>query len=659
MHRFAPFAVVAALLPCAVRAGPPPQPLPLETFFRNPEFDNVLLSPSGRYLATITRLKPLPEARNIVVFDVDEAEARTITGYDRSDVDWFFWAGDERLVFKLDRDYDALGGQNRFLGIYGVDRDGGGGMRLDDPEVRRGTSVIPRIVPGLREHVDRVAGARPSASELLVTRRDPRTPLPEVYRLDLERGGLTRVAANAHEVRKWVADNDGEVRAAIGPAPGSDPLRQVLWYRDDSERDWKAILEFDLQDLDVLGFQRGDKRLLVASRIGRDRFALFELNPHTGALGEPLVEDPEYDVYQRSSSYLARAADGKPLFYQYVADKPRTIFFDDEWRERQSVIDGTLRDTVNTIVGWSENERRFLVYSWSDRQPGRYYLYEPAEKRLEELLSSRSWIDPAAMRPMQPFRIKGRDGTLLHGYLTLPEPRERAPALVVYPHGGPFGVRDVWGFDPAVQFLASRGYAVLQVDFRGSTGYGREHERAGYRRWGLEMQDDVTDAVTWAVESGQVDGRRICIYGAGYGGYSALMGLIRTPKLYRCAIDYGGPVDLGLLYRTNVANHGADEAASQWWRMTLGDPETDKERFFDTSPISHIDQIDSPLLVIHGQLDDRVSIEHYKRLTNALERAGKDFDFLVKQYAGYGYHAEANQIELYRKIQPFLARYLQ
>lgn len=634
---------------------------PIENFFRTPEFDDVALSPSGRYLAAITRLKQLPEGRNIVVFDMDGAAARAITSYDRNDVDWYVWAGDERIVFKLDRDDDASVGQNMYLGIYAVQRDGKAGERLDDPQMRerKGRLNVPRIgVP--REQVERVMGADDPHGQLLLAKRDEHTPLPEVYRLDLDRGGLTRVATNDNGIRRWISDNAGHVRAAIGAPNSARGLRQILYYRSDEQSDWKPLLEFDLQELEVFGFTNGDRKLLVVSRLGRERFALLELDPATGRFGEPLAEDPEYDVYYRGTSYLARANDGRPLYYEYMADKPRTVFFDKAWRERQAAVDATLKDTVNTIIGWSDDEKRFLIYATSDRQPARYYFYEPATKRFEELLSSRSWIDPAAMRPMQPIRFKARDGVILHGYLTLPTKSDQPPPLVVYPHAGPYGVRDTWGFDPDVQFLASRGYAVLQVDFRGSGGYGRTHEQSGYHRWGLEMQDDLSDAVAWTIAQGKADPTRVCIYGAGYGGYAALMGLIKTPKLYRCGVDYGGPVDLALLYRTNVegSGEGSDDAARVWWSMTIGEPGESGARFFDTSPLLHVDQIRSPVLVIHGQLDERVQIEHYRRLVGELQRRNKVFDSMVKEHEGYGYHAEDNQVELYDKIEEFFRKYL-
>jgi len=647
----------AGLAAGIVHAGPAPT---IETFFRTPEFDDVVLSPSGRYLAAVARLKQLPDGRNIVVFDVDAAAARAVTAYDRSDVDWLVWAGDERVVFKRDSDYSASADQSMYSGVYAVDRDGKNGRRLDDPPLReRRGRLAPRGGMSMEGQVERLPGTRASATEMLITKRGMDSARPEVYRLDLARGGMARIVANDHDIRKWVADNAGRVRVAIGAPSGTD-LRQILWYRPDEIQDWKPLLEFDLQDLDVLGFQTGDRRLLVASRVGRERFALLELDPETGRYGPPLVEDAEYDVYHRGTSYFARAADGRPLFYQYMADKPRTVFFDEVWRERQAAIDATLKGTVNTIVGWSDDERRFLIYSWSDRQPGRYLLYEPTDKRMEELLSTRAWIDPDAMQPMQPIKLKARDGILLHGYLTLPAKAARLPPLVVFPHGGPYGVRDTWGFDPGVQFLASRGYAVLQVEFRGSGGYGRSHEHAGYHRWGLEMQDDLSDAVAWAGKQGNVDANRTCIYGAGYGGYAALMGLIRTPKLYGCGIDYGGPVDLALFYRSNVSGgpSGTDDAARTWWRMTIGDPGENGARFFDTSPLMRVSEIQSPVLVIHGQLDGRVQIEHYKRLTSELQKRRKAYDSMVKEHEGYGLHAEASQIELYEKVEEFLGRYL-
>ncbi len=232
--------------------------------------------------------------------------------------------------------------------------------------------------------------------------------------------------------------------------------------------------------------------------------------------------------------------------------------------------------------------------------------------------------------------------------------------LIVHPHGGPYGVRDSWGFNPDVQFLASRGYGVLQIDYRGSGGYGWEHQTAGYKKWGLEMQDDLTDGVMWAVEKGITGPNRVCIYGASYGGYATLMGVVKTPDLYTCGIDYVGVVDLSQLHKEvkkdfNVAGL---ELAQVWFENYVGSPSEDKDRFFATSPINHVEKIQAPLLVIHGRLDFTVDIEHYRRLIGELKKHNKPHDKLMKRYEGHGFYVEQNKIELYTKIEEFLARNL-
>ena len=266
------------------------------------------------------------------------------------------------------------------------------------------------------------------------------------------------------------------------------------------------------------------------------------------------------------------------------------------------------------------------------------------------------WINPEQMSQMQPIAFEARDGLTIPGYVTIPKDRKEGEAvpLIVNPHGGPFGVRDVWGFNPEHQFFASRGYAVVQVNYRGSGGYGRAFEQAGYGKWGREMQDDISDAVTYLVEEGIADPNRVCIYGGSYGGYATMAGLTFTPDLYQCGINYVGVTDVGLLF-DSMPRHW--EPLKELMKVQIGDP--DDGAFMDSiSPVAHVENIDDPILIVHGRRDPRVVIEHAEKLRREMRKMEKPFEWLVKGNEGHGFSKEDNRIELYTKMDSFLAEHL-
>jgi dipeptidyl aminopeptidase/acylaminoacyl peptidase len=269
---------------------------------------------------------------------------------------------------------------------------------------------------------------------------------------------------------------------------------------------------------------------------------------------------------------------------------------------------------------------------------------------LKKICELAEWIHPEEMAEMKPIEYSSRDGLKIHGYLTMPRENDGKPvAMVVMPHGGPRW-RDTWGFDPAVQFLANRGYAVLQINFRGSSGYGRTFLKAGYKQWGLKQQDDITDGVKWAIEHGHADPKRIAIFGTSYGGFAALTGLEKTPELYRCGISYAGVCDLLhdlstvpdlKIFKTMVAE-------------TIGDPKRDKQQLKDTSPIAHLDKIRVPVFLASGELDPKVPIANQRAMAKTLEKEGKLYAFMVKADEGHGFHKERNRIEFWTKVDEFL-----
>jgi dipeptidyl aminopeptidase/acylaminoacyl peptidase len=292
------------------------------------------------------------------------------------------------------------------------------------------------------------------------------------------------------------------------------------------------------------------------------------------------------------------------------------------------------------------------VFVYSDTSPGDYYLFDTQTKKADFVRAARSWIQPQLMRPMLPIEVTARDGLKLHGYLTRPAGEGPHP-LVVLPHGGPHGVRDVWGFDWEVQLLASRGYAELQVNFRGSEGYGMDFAAAGYGQWGASMQDDVTDATRWAIEQEIAHADRICIYGASYGGYTALMGAAREPKLYRCAIGYVGVYDLELMFKSGDIPDSRSGLA--YLRKVLGEDSADLQA---RSPVNLADRIEVPVLLIHGKEDWRADYKQAKRMRSALESNTKPFEWMSLSREGHGVYDEETRREVYERILAFLDKHL-
>jgi dipeptidyl aminopeptidase/acylaminoacyl peptidase len=364
-----------------------------------------------------------------------------------------------------------------------------------------------------------------------------------------------------------------------------------------------------------------------------------------------VFEHPQVDVGHVVYSRLRRRLTGA----MYEAERLEYGFLDPTRAALQALVDERLPGRENTLVSHSRDERRYVVHSGSDRTLGAYWLLDAEERRLDPICELSPWLPEERMAPMEPVRLTSRDGLPLRGYLTLPPDRPRRDLpLVLNPHGGPWA-RDSWGFQPDVQFLASRGFAVLQVNFRGSAGFGRKFLEAGFGQWGLAMQDDLTDSVRWAIEQGIADPRRVAIYGGSYGGYATLAGLVRTPDLYACGASYVGVSNLFTWY----------ESIPPYWRPyremlheMVGHPERDAERMRATSPFFHADRIRVPVLVAQGANDPRVPQAESDQIVSALRARGLSVEYMVKDDEGHGFHNEENQFDFYRALERFLLRHL-
>jgi dipeptidyl aminopeptidase/acylaminoacyl peptidase len=449
-------------------------------------------------------------------------------------------------------------------------------------------------------------------------------------------------------VQSWHTDHDGRLRLAVT----TDGVNTSLLFRRQEADPWRTVATYNYKEYArPCLFTFDNRSLYVSSNVGRDRAAIFEYDLESGREGRLVFEHPEVDVGHVLHSKKRRLITGAA----YETDRLRLEFFDEERSRLQRFVDERLPGHDNLFTSHSRDETRWVVHSCSDRTRGSYHLLDTRAMTLTRLFDISPWIDETKMAPMKPIRYEARDGLAIHGYLTLPGGGDSGKLpLVVNPHGGPWA-RDSWGFNPEVQFLASRGYAVLQINFRGSAGYGRRFLEAGFGQWGLAMQDDVSDGVAWAVDQGVADPERIAIYGGSYGGYAALSGLTSTPELYACGISNVGVSNLFTWI----------ESIPPYWKPYLemlyemvGHPRRDAERLRETSPFFNAERIGVPLLVAQGANDPRVPQQESDQIVEALRGRGVPVEYMVKKDEGHGFQSEENKFDFYRTMERFLDRHL-
>ena len=615
-------ALLTLLLPRPARADEPL--IPMEDFFRNPEQSGFQLSPNGEY---ISFMKPWERRMNIFVQKIGAEEAVRVTSATERDIPAYFWSGNDRIVYLQDR-----GGDENYR-LYAVSSDGTESRELTPFENTRVT-----IVDSLEEQDDFLL--------IGMNRRDQR--LFDVYRLNLATGDLTLLEENPGDIAGWMTDHDGKLRVAVR----SDGVNTSLLYRDKEDEPFRNILTTDFREsVSPLFFTFDNKKLYVASNLGRDKSAIFVFDPQTVEHEELLFEHPDVDVSSLFRSRKRKVITGTG----FTTDRFRYHFFDEQRAALQKELEERLPDDEVVVASMSRDETKVLVYAGSDRTRGTNYFFDRETKDFRKLAELAPWLPKERMAPMKHVSYTSRDGLTIHGYLTLPLGKEpKNLPVVIHPHGGPW-VRDGWGFDPQVQFLANRGLAVLQMNFRGSTGYGRAFWEAGFKEWGRSMQDDVSDGVLWLINQGIADPKRVGIYGASYGGYAVLAGLAFTPDLYACGVDYVGVSNIFTLLETIPPYW---ELGRQMLYEQIGDPEKDKELLKAASPVFHADRITAPLFVAQGANDPRVKKAESDQIVEALRSRGIEVEYMVKENEGHGFRNEENRFDFYRAMERFLATHL-
>jgi len=597
--------------------------IPLERFFRHPEACCFQISPDGERVGF---LAPWEGRMNVHVRNLASGASLRLTSARARDIRRFAWAGDDFLVYLQD-----TGGDEVFR-LHAVDT-GGLAPRALTPE-----GVKAELVDASSD-LDGVVLVEMNA-------RDP--SVFDVHRIDLRTGQQRMVAENPGDVTAWLADHDGRVRAAVathGP-------RSLLLHRDREEDDLRVISEVGPGDtLAPLLFTFDNRDLYVTSDVGRDRQAIAVFDVRAAGEREVVYQHPVVDVgellYSRRRRRLTAVG--------YTTERRRHAFFDEDRRRIQRALERALPGLEVTVGSMSRDERRMVVQAASDRTPGAAYLYDDATGDLQMLAEMNPALDPEAMAPTRSIRCRTRAGDTRQAYLTLPKGADaHLLPIVVYPHGGPWA-RDTWGYQPEVQLLSSRGYGVLQVSFRGSTGFGKAFCRAGFKEWGRGMQDDLTDCVLRLIAAGIADPARIAIYGESYGGYAALAGLALTPELYACGASLGGISNL-LTWMESFPPHWAPFL--ELMHEMVGHPARDRERLIAASPYFHADAIVAPVLLAHGANDPRVPRGESDRMAEALARRGARVEHLVFDDEGHSLSGEEGATAFYRELERFLAEHI-
>lgn len=642
----------AALCLCLAMAAFADDRVPLEHFARLPEYKQPKISPTGKYLAVIA---PVEEQDSLVIIQLSATRISAILQFVRNaEVLDFYWANDDRVICTFGSRVPGRGALVYTAGeIYAMDADG-----------KKKKSIFG-YRSGLESRVDsRIKEAKPinAAGLVIDPLHDDRSNIliaaypfagrtlaevaPTIYKVNVYTGARKKQGPVPFRSFNYLVDRAGTVRAANS---FDRELNTSVLYRDADDSDLAVMVTLSApkSDATLLDMDAAGERIYVSdSRDGKPRgVSLYD--PRTGSI-ERLWSDDAYDVLD-----LVWSADEESVIgVTYYGDKLRYAFFDESDPDARLImsIQRTFAGKEIEVMSRTRDGTKSIVRVGSASEPSDYYVFDSEKRNMNLLLGSRSWIIPAQMSPASHFEINARDGQTLRAYLTTPVNSDGGGLpLVVMPHGGPYGVRDRFDFDPEVQVLASRGYAVLQVNFRGSGGYGPAFEKAGYRHWGTDIQDDIADATRWAIDEGHADAKRICIAGASFGGYSALMSVVRYPELYRCAIGEIGVYDLPLMYEEGDIPES--KLGIEYLQTAIG---TDEAELIRQSPSRNADSIKASVFILYGEHDERAPPAQSSSLMEAMDRAGKPYELFVMRDEGHSFVSERTRLERYSQILRFL-----
>jgi dipeptidyl aminopeptidase/acylaminoacyl peptidase len=623
------FTALLFIAGCTSSSKEKEKPAPLidmKMFFKNGEKTGFRISPDGKYYSFLANYK---EMLNIYVQGIGDKNAIRVTNDTLRSIVNYLWKGN-RIVYLQD-----IGGDENFQ-LFSVATSGNDLKALTPfPGYRTDLLDDLKFIPGKEKEL-----------MIVINKRDKQYFDP--YLINIETGQLILIYENKQNYDSWYTDNSGLIRMATK----TDGVNISYLYRNTEKDNFKVLITTSFKEQFLpQSFDASNKIVYVLSNIGRDKVALVEYDPITNKETLEKYANPDYDLtssfYDKKKKVLASVS--------WTSEKSEEYFFDKEWEAINTGLKQKFNGYEVDFAGWDDNMNKGIIAVSSDRLPRKYYVYDFASKETTEVSNPYPWINENDMATMKPVVYNSRDGITIHGYLTLPKGiNAKNLPVVVNPHGGPWA-RDEWSYNPEVQFLANRGYAVLQMNFRGSTGYGKKFWEASFKEWGRKMQDDITDGVEYLKKEGIADPARIAIYGGSYGGYATLAGVTFTPDLYTCAIDYVGVANLFTFMKTIPPYW--KPYLDQFYEM-VGDPKKDSLLFVEASPVLHADKIKVPLLIAQGANDPRVNKAESDQMVAALKERGIEVKYIVKDNEGHGFRNQNNRFDFYGEMEKFLEKHM-
>lgn len=646
------------------------KPPSVQAFFSYPKIADVKISPDGKYLALLVAdPKTGDDRKGLVLMATDSTHAVKASFGVKGEqiIVNFWWTVDDRILASTATQTGSFDVPVRDGELYAINPDGSKQMQLMPTEPNR-----TKLVGGTTHDSEMVW----FDGLLSLPQDDPKHALiygatrglngsynqiAQAYILDLYSGELRKVLDSPVSNGGFITDSNGNIRIATGDNALTGACKVAYRTNGDSFnwKDLSALCKDSDPGNDMIGpvgIAPDNKQLYWLGRTATSTLGLYLLNPDT--LSEKaLFSDPNVDVYDYVQSFewsnpkkiiAVETMPGLPQIHMLDPDDPKA-------QDLASLYRAFTGQMVN-IISNTKDHTEMVVRVYSDRNPGEFYLFDTKDGQVRYLFSEKPEIDPQTIPPMLPIEFKSRDGLTIHGYLTLPlgVPAKNLP-LIIIPHGGPHGIRDTWGFHPyfpEAAFFASHGYAVMQVNYRGSGGYGREFQDLGYGHWATTMQNDLTDAVQWAIKKGTADPSRICIYGASYGGYAALESSIRFPDLYKCTVGYVGVYDLKLLDDSDFHHYASGK---HYIGISIG---RDERTIEEDSPVYHTDKLKDALFIIYGGADKRVVPENAEELIAALDKNGKKYQKMYEPNEMHGFYKPEHRYELYTRLLAFFDKYI-
>jgi dipeptidyl aminopeptidase/acylaminoacyl peptidase len=624
MLRCFKYLLLLALLPSFFSCQDEQKQIPISDFFKTPEKSFIKISPDGKYLAY---LKPYKEKQNLFIQSLADGKERMATSFTDNSIRDYFWTYNNQLVFNQDV------AENEEFSLYA--------LNVKTLQMR---TLLTQVK--IRMWLLNRNRKEPDVITIVMNKRNPATF--DVYKLNLTSGQLALYIANPGNITEWYPDNDGKIRLA----KATDGVDETILYRTSDESPFKPIIKNNFKNkVDPIAITPKGTSFYALSNVNRDKSALVEIDATTGKEVKVVYSTNKADImdygYSRNRHRLEYAG--------WEDDKPHKHFLNQDAQSIYKDLKKKLNGGVIKFVDRDTAESKYIIITYTDRNPGTYYLYERNGGKLTRLSNLNASLKPEELCAMQPVSFRAADGMLINGYLTSPLGRKKENyPLVVMPHDWPRN-RNVWGYNAEVQFLANRGYAVFQVNYRGSTGYGKAFWNAGFKQVGGKIQSDIADGVNWLIKQKIADPKRVAIMGARFGGFSALYGVSFYPKLYKCAIVQYGLINF-FTYIKDIPPYRQPQL--QMTYEQVGNPETDANLFRAISPVFHTDKIKSPVLMFQGAKDPRANISEINQFVREIQKRNVPIRYVLKANERNSFRSEHNRMDMYDQIERFLNDYM-